>query len=133
MTAEAIETAYQDGGDIADPTERLNAAVEAEFDADSATVRSAVSGGSLGDMSDFLRDASRKAGDAAVVEDASGSGYYVVVFLSREDNHYPTVSVRHITAREGVMTRGGAGGGGEVRAKKGCGTNPVFCWAGLPC
>ena len=96
MTAEAIETAYQDGGDIADPTERLNAAVEAEFDADSATVRSAVSGGSLGDMSDFLRDASRKAGDAAVVEDASGSGYYVVVFLSREDNHYPTVSVRHI-------------------------------------
>ena len=25
-----------------------------------------------------------------------------------------------------------SGGGGEVRAKEGCGTNPVLCWAGLP-
>jgi len=99
MTAEAIETAYRDGADIEDPTERLNAAVEAEFDADSATVRSAVSGSSLGDMSDYLRDASRKAGDVSVVESAAGDGYYVVVFLAREDNHYPTVSVRHILIR----------------------------------
>ena len=28
--------------------------------------------------------------------------------------------------------RGGAGGGGAVRAKEGCGTNPVLCWAGSP-
>jgi hypothetical protein len=28
--------------------------------------------------------------------------------------------------------RGGARGVGEVRAKEGCGTNPVLCWAGLP-
>ena len=96
MTAQAIEMAYNDGADIADPTERLNAAIEAESDTDSATERSGVSGGSLGDMSDWLRDGARKAGDVSVVESAAGDGYYVVVFLAREDNHYPTVSVRHI-------------------------------------
>ena len=99
MTAEAIETAYRDGADIEDPTERLNAAVEAEFDPESATLRTAVSGGSLGDMGEFLRDSSRKGGDVSVVESAAGDGYYVVVFLAREDNHYPTVSARHILIR----------------------------------
>ena len=96
MTAEAIEMAYQDGYDIDDPAERLNAAIEAEYDAGSATVRSGVSGGSLGDLSDWLRDGARQAGDVGVIEAADGSGYTVAVFLSREDNHYPTVSVRHI-------------------------------------
>ena len=96
MTAEAIETAYRDGKDISDSVERLNAAIEAEFDTDEATVRSAVSGGSLGDMSEWLRDSARKAGDLSVIEDSSGEGYYVVLFLARDDNHYPTVSVRHI-------------------------------------
>ena len=87
---------FLDGADIEDPTERLNAAVEAEFDPESATLRTAVSGGSLGDMGEFLRDSSRKEGDVSVVESAAGDGYYVVVFLAREDNHYPTASVRHI-------------------------------------
>lgn len=99
MTAEAIETAYRDGADIEDAAERLNAAIEAEFDTESATQRSAVSGSSLGDMGEFLRDGSRKEGDVSVVESAAGDGYYVVVFLGREDNHYPTVSVRHILIR----------------------------------
>lgn len=106
MTAEAIETAYRDGADIDDYTERFNAAIEAEFDSDSATVRSGVSGSSLGDMSDFLRDASRKAGDLAVVENSSGDGYYVVLFLAREDNHYPTVSVRHILIKAAASEDG---------------------------
>ena len=96
MTAEAVETAYKDGYDIADYTERLNAAIEAENDAGSATVRSGVSGGSLGDFSEWLRDASRKAGDLSVIEDSYGEGYYVTLFLARDDNHYPTVNVRHI-------------------------------------
>ena len=38
-------------------------------------------------------------GDVSVVESAAGDGYYVVVFLAREDNHYPTVSARHILIR----------------------------------
>ena len=96
MTAEAIETAYADGDDIDDPVERFNAAIEAEDDVGSASVRSGVSGGSLGDLSDWLRDGAREAGDVSVIENSDGTGYTVVLFLAREDNHYPTVSVRHI-------------------------------------
>ncbi len=96
LTAEAIEMAYKDGYDIDDPTERLNAAVEAEFDSGSATVRSRVSGSSLGDLSDWLKDGARKNGDVTVIEASDGTGYTVAVFLSRDDNSYPTVSVRHI-------------------------------------
>ena len=106
MTAEAIEMAYKDGYDIDDPTERLNAAIEAEYDAGSATVRSGVSGGSLGDLSDWLRDGARQAGDVGVIEAADGSGYTVAVFLSREDNHYPTVSVRHILIKAAASDDG---------------------------
>ena len=96
MTAEAIEMAYRDGYDIDDLVERFNAAIEAENDADSATERSGVAGSSLGDMSQWLRDASRREGDFTVIEDSSAAGYYAVLFLGREDNHYPTVAVRHI-------------------------------------
>ena len=96
MTAEAVEMAYQDGYDIDDYTERFNAAIECENDTGSATVRSGVAGSSLGDMSQWLRDASRKEGDFTVIEDSYGEGYYTVLFLGREDNHYPTVAVRHI-------------------------------------
>ena len=99
MTAEAIETAYQDGYDIEDVTERFNAAIEAESDTGTATVRSRVSGGSLGDLGEWLRDSSRKNGDIGVVEASDGTGYNVAVFLSRDDNHYPTVAVRHILIR----------------------------------
>ena len=106
MTAEAIEMAYDDGYDIDDPVERLNAAIESEFDADSASVRSGVSGGSLGDLSEWLRDSSRKSGDVGVVEASDGSGYTVVVFIAREDNHYPTVSVRHILIKAAASDDG---------------------------
>ena len=106
MTAEAIEMAYKDGYDIEDPVERLDAAIEAEYDAGSATVRSGVSGGSLGVLSDWLRDGARQAGDVGVVEASDGSGYTVAVFLSREDNHYPTVSVRHILIKAAASEDG---------------------------
>ena len=42
------------------------------------------------------RDASRKAGDITAEVNSGETGYNVVVFLSRDDNHYNTVSVRHI-------------------------------------
>ncbi len=96
MTAEAIQMAYQDGSDIEDPTERFNAAIEAEFDGDEAELITAASGSSLSELGEWLRDASRKAGDLGIVEDSAHEGYYVVLFLARSDNHYPTVSVRHI-------------------------------------
>ena len=106
MTAEAIEMAYKDGYDIDDYTERFNAAIESENDTAGANVRSAVSGSSLGDLSDWLRDASRKSGDVGVVEASDGTGYTVVVFLAREDNHYPTVSVRHILIKAAASDDG---------------------------
>ncbi len=106
MTAEAIEMAYRDGYDIADPVERLNAAVEAEFDAGAATEHSRVSGGSLGDLGDWLKDAARKSGDVGVIEASDGSGYTVAVFLARDDNHYHMVSVRHILIKAAVSEDG---------------------------
>ncbi len=106
MTAEAIEMAYRDGYDIEDLTERLNAAIEAEFDAGSATVRSRVSGSSLGDLGEWLRDSERQSGDVAVIPASDGSGYYVAVFFSRDDNHYPTVSVRHILIKAAASDDG---------------------------
>jgi len=44
--------------------------------------------------SEWLLDSDRVAGDCEAIEDTSG--YYVVMFLDREDNHYNTRSVRHI-------------------------------------
>lgn len=95
MTAEAIYASYQDDKDTEDPVERLNAALEAEFSGVSATVRSGIAGNNLGELRDWLT-AEHAAGDIGVVENASATGYNVVVFLGRDDNHYPTVSVRHI-------------------------------------
>ena len=39
---------------------------------------------------------SRKAGDATVAENSTADGYYVAVFISRNDNHYKLAQVRHI-------------------------------------
>ena len=95
MTAEAIQTSYLDDPDTEDISERLNAAVEAEFDDAEATVREHTAATSLGDLSDWLM-AEHEPGDVGVVEDAAGAGYFVVAFIGRDDNHYNTVSVRHI-------------------------------------
>lgn len=46
---------------------------------------------------DWLKDSSRKSGDKTVIE--SESGYYVLFFLSREDNDYDSVNVRHILVK----------------------------------
>ncbi len=46
-------------------------------------------------LSDWLFDEARQSGDIAALEDG-GNGYYVVQFLSLNDNHYNTVNVRHI-------------------------------------
>ncbi len=43
---------------------------------------------------DWMKDASRKAGDITVIEDSNG--YYAIMFLGREKNDSPTVSARHI-------------------------------------
>ncbi len=92
-TADAVAETYRKAaGD--DPAVRLNNAAAAE--GQSANRQSRAEGSSLFAASEWLMDASRKAGDVTVEADSANSGYYVVVFLSRDDNHYKTASVRHI-------------------------------------
>ena len=92
-TAEAIQAAYQktEGEDY---TARLTEAAAAS--GTTASESGKVAGNSLSYAKEWLMDAARKAGDVTVSEDSTGSGYYAVVFLGRDDNHYNTVSVRHI-------------------------------------
>ena len=45
---------------------------------------------------DWVMDAARKAGDSTVAMDGSENGYYVVVYIGRENNDYSLAQVRHI-------------------------------------
>ena len=93
-TAEAIAVGFQER-ESDEFLEELNAAVDHEVPGASATERSGVSGSSLeAAYKEWMQETGRKAGDCTMVE--NGDGYTVVVFLNREDNHYNTVSVRHI-------------------------------------
>ena len=95
-TADAIVMAYKDGEEDAF-TERFQVAVDSQLEGQAPTERSRVAGSSLpADYAEWLRDSARKAGDVTSVKDASEAGYYVVVFLGRDDNHYPVAQVRHI-------------------------------------
>ena len=99
-TADAIVMAYRDGDDIEDLTERFEVAVESQT-GEMPTERSAYSGSNLDTAyAEWLKD-SRKAGDVEVFADAETdpSGYTVVLFLDRNDNHYKTANVRHILVK----------------------------------
>lgn len=82
-----------------DFTARLNDAISAVVPDASAYEQSSVSGGSLGEYKDWVMDASRRAGDITCIEHSTGSGYYLVVFLSHSDNDYPLAQVRHILVK----------------------------------
>ncbi len=96
-TADAIMMAYQDGEDIEDVQERFAAAVESQTESIPSS-RTAVNGSSLAETYSEWMKGDRQKGDIAVFADAEedSSGYNVVMFMGREDNHYPTASVRHI-------------------------------------
>ena len=94
-TAEAIYMAYADGTDIEDPQERFEVAVDSQLEGETPTLRSAAYGSSLSeDYAEWMMAADREAGDATTTANDTGSS--VVVFLSRDDNHYKTANVRHI-------------------------------------
>lgn len=112
-TAEAIMAAYEDGFNEPleasevpedsedageDYVERLNAAVASQVADASATHPSLTAGSSLGVYKEWLMD-SRSAGDITVVSNDDGTGFYVVVFLDRNDNHYHLAQVRHILVK----------------------------------
>jgi hypothetical protein len=57
--------------------------------------QSTTQGSSLNEKyADWMKDASRKAGDTTVVE--TDTGYYSIYYISRESADYKTVNVRHI-------------------------------------
>ena len=91
--AEAVETAAA----ATSPAERFAAAVESQTEAQPSE-RTGVSGSSLDAAYAEWMKAERQPGDIEVFPDAEEdpSGYTVVMYLGREDNHYPTASVRHI-------------------------------------
>jgi len=85
-TADDILAAYLAGGDLESLAEQHDAGYIADEEMRS---NSSV-------YSEWLFDAARKAGDAAVVEDESGSQYYVAVFNSRKRDEALDYNVRHI-------------------------------------
>ncbi|MCR5438321.1 MAG: peptidyl-prolyl cis-trans isomerase [Selenomonas sp.] len=91
--AEAVKAAYEEGLDPVDP-QGLDFAAEANG---LTATHQTLSGSSLSFAKEWLMDAARKAGDVTVEE--SGDHIYVVLFLGRDDNHYRTVSVRHILVK----------------------------------
>lgn len=99
-TADAILAAYNELNATADIAgvegyvSQLDAAIAGEIADGVSTQRSNVSGSSLGDYKDWLMG-SRSTGDATVIE-AADTGYDVLIYLDRNDNHYPTANVRHI-------------------------------------
>jgi len=86
-SAETILAAYQDGKD-------LEAAAKLVSDA-TYTANAEMSSSSTV-YGEWLFDESRKAGDAEVLADESGSNYYVALFNSRKRDETPDYNVRHI-------------------------------------
>ena len=104
-TADAIVAAYQDGLAEAEGNPDYEAVFAAAVDSQTGeageqpTQRRDYSGASLPTAYiDWMKDASRKAGDVAAFPDADEdpTTYIAVLYLSREDNHYKTANVRHI-------------------------------------
>ncbi|MCR5135714.1 MAG: peptidylprolyl isomerase, partial [Oscillospiraceae bacterium] len=98
-TADAIVMAYKDGDDIENTAERFDAAVSSQVEGAVPTSRSDYYGSNIPEeYAEWVKDSARQEGDIEVFADAEeeASGYTVVLYLDRNDNHYPTANVRHI-------------------------------------
>lgn len=91
----AAKAKAEDILDGANSVEAFEANVEASGEDVSATTTKTVGASLNTHFSEWLLDDARTAGDTTAIE-AANSGYYVVYFSGRNDNHYPTVDVRHI-------------------------------------
>ena len=91
--ASAIADAYKKAAGDSPAMRLINAAASEE---QTGSQQTHVQGSSV-PAAEWMLDASRKSGDVTVYPDASGC--YVVVFLSRDDNHYNTANVRHILVK----------------------------------
>ncbi|MCD8100272.1 MAG: peptidyl-prolyl cis-trans isomerase [Oscillospiraceae bacterium] len=93
--AEAAHDAAQTIADAGDLESYLAAADEYAGTEDAATSWTGYGDDISSYYSEWALDAARTEGDTTVV-DLDGSGSYALCFVSRDDNDYPTVSVRHI-------------------------------------
>lgn len=116
VTAETMAEAKATADKIAAAVKSGEAAQALSFDEavkeitgsqdNSATAQTGISGSSItGDYAEWLKDASRKAGDITVVESAD-TGYWVVQFNGRDDNHYQMAQVRHILIKAEASSDG---------------------------
>ena len=110
-SAEAVKAAYEAGKDT-DFAARLSAAAEANG---LTATEQTLSGSGLYFAKEWLMDGTRRAGDVTVEE--SGDHVYVVVFLSRDDNHYKTASVRHILVKAEAAEDGTYSDEAKAKAK----------------
>ena len=91
--ASAIADTYKKAAGDSPAARLINAAASED---QSGSQQTHVQGSSV-PAADWMLDASRKSGDVTVYPDENGC--YVVVFLSRDDNNYNTVNVRHILVK----------------------------------
>ena len=98
-TADAIVAAYNKDKDNKDVLARMQAAAASVDPSLSASKQTKIPGSSLGDYSEWMLDESRKEGDVNSVVNAAENGYTVVAFLSRDNNDYNLVNVRHILVK----------------------------------
>ena len=97
--AKAIQAAY-DGAEGEDFAARLDQAVAAQVADASATHSANTQGAGINAAyKDWAMNAARKAGDITVTADGNDSGYYVVVYIGRENNDYNLAQVRHILVK----------------------------------
>ncbi len=96
-TADAIAEAT-DGDEFAELVlEKAPEEDKASFTENEATLTLTL-GESLAayDFGSWLTDPAREEFETTVVESSTGDGYFVVMFISRDDNNYNTRNVRHI-------------------------------------
>ncbi len=74
----------------------FNSAISSQVTAECVSMKNTAASSVNADYKDWITDAQRSLGDISVIANSAGTGYNIVVFGSHDDNHYPTVSVRHI-------------------------------------
>lgn len=97
--AEAIVMSYDERSNEDFTAKLTESVVNIMGEGEEAVAQKNITGSSVIAASDWMKEASRKAGDITVEVNGSNTGYYVVVFLNREDNHYNLASVRHILVK----------------------------------
>lgn len=95
--ADEIVKAYK-AAEGEDELEKFNAAVSSVV-ADAAASEQKSIGASVIAAKEWLLDSARTKGDITAELSSGESGYAIVVFMSRDDNHYNVANVRHILVK----------------------------------